>query len=74
MLTPPSPNHDLDGSRGTHTFISFSFSERSGVYMTMYYSTRIFGTHVGPDIWEGYDELWGWKSKNPSSTSDNATS
>ena len=32
--------------------------------MTMYYSTRIFGTHVKEDIWEGYDELWGWKSKD----------
>ncbi|KAK0622782.1 aromatic prenyltransferase [Immersiella caudata] len=58
------PDHDLDGSRGTHTFVSFSFSERSGVYMTMYYSTRVFGACVAPDIWEGYDDLWGWKSKN----------
>jgi len=58
-----SPDHDLDGTRGTHTFISFSFSKRFGVYMTMYYSTRIFGAHLKADIWEGYDDLWGREAK-----------
>lgn len=52
-----SPRHDLDGAGGTHTFISFSYTERTGVYMTMYYSTKIFGAHV-KDIWEGYDNMW----------------
>ncbi|KAK4096397.1 aromatic prenyltransferase [Parathielavia hyrcaniae] len=52
------PRHNLHAESGTHTFISFSYTQRTGVYMTMYYSTKIFGAHVKEDIWEGYDNMW----------------
>jgi hypothetical protein len=53
-----SPGHDLDGEGATHTFISFAYTERTGVYMTVYYSTKIFGTHVRKDICAGCDNMW----------------
>ncbi|CAI6285505.1 unnamed protein product [Periconia digitata] len=56
------PHHDLNGPRGTYTFVSFSYSAETGVYMTMYYSTRIFDSHLGvkkENFWQGYDSLWG---------------
>ncbi|OLN95472.1 7-dimethylallyltryptophan synthase 2 [Colletotrichum chlorophyti] len=64
------PLHDLDSAGGTHSFISFSYTEKSGVYMTFYYSTKILDIHVnrvdresgaGKDIWKGYDNLWSKK-------------
>ncbi|KXX74882.1 7-dimethylallyltryptophan synthase [Madurella mycetomatis] len=51
------PRHDLNGMNGTHTFVSFAYTAETGVYMTMYYSTKIFGSRV-QDIWKGYDDLW----------------
>ncbi|KAK0701276.1 aromatic prenyltransferase, partial [Lasiosphaeris hirsuta] len=39
------PSHDLDSTSGTHTFVSFAYTRKTGVYMTMYYSTKIYGTH-----------------------------
>lgn len=56
-----SPKHDLGGTRGTHTFVSFSYTEKTGVYMTMYYSPRIFDAYLGEsrdDFWQGYNDLW----------------
>ncbi|KAK4201189.1 aromatic prenyltransferase [Triangularia verruculosa] len=52
------PHHDLERTGGTHTFVSFSYTKRAGVYMTMYYSTKIFVTSLKVDIWEGYDNFW----------------
>lgn len=56
----------MEEDGGTHTFISFSYTERTGVYMTMYYSTKIFGDHVQKDIWEGYDNMWKEAATGPS--------
>ena len=33
-------------TNGTHTFISFTYTKKTGVYMTMYYSTKILGSHI----------------------------
>ncbi|KFA70283.1 hypothetical protein S40285_08212 [Stachybotrys chlorohalonatus IBT 40285] len=66
------PAHDLERTRGTHTFVSFSYTRRTGVYMTMYYSTKILDIHARnssmvqqseKDIWRGYDQLWRSKSR-----------
>lgn len=58
-LTSHSPEHDLDATNGTHTFVSFTYTRRAGVYMTMYYSTKIFGVvQLEGDRWKGYDNMW----------------
>ena len=33
-----SPDRSLATQAGTHTYISFAYSEKGGVYMTMYYA------------------------------------
>ena len=33
--------HDLEGTNGTHTYLSFAYTKNTGVYMTMYYSPKI---------------------------------
>jgi hypothetical protein len=53
-----SPEHALNTENGTHTFVSFAYTKRTGVYMTMYYSTKILGVHMKHDIWSGYDKMW----------------
>jgi hypothetical protein len=58
-----SPEHDVDNGRGTHTFVSFTYSERTGVYMSMYYSTKIFGVYVENDRWAGYDRVFDARHK-----------
>lgn len=35
-----SPRADIRGSTGAHSYVSFAFSEKKGVYMTMYYSVN----------------------------------
>ncbi|GAB1316444.1 hypothetical protein MFIFM68171_06654 [Madurella fahalii] len=52
------PRHGLDETNGTHTFVSFAYTAETGVYITMCYSTKIFGPRVQEDIWKGYDDLW----------------
>ncbi|KAK0663389.1 aromatic prenyltransferase [Cercophora samala] len=55
---------------GTHTFVSFTYTKKTGVYMSMYYSPQTHaglelnevssGANGGPihrDVWEGYDAL-----------------
>lgn len=39
-----SPHHPLSSSTGTHTYLSFSYKKQKGVYMTMYYSPRVYST------------------------------
>ncbi|KAK1758060.1 tryptophan dimethylallyltransferase-domain-containing protein [Echria macrotheca] len=58
------PNHDIKGTNGTHTFVSFTYTQRTGCYMTMYYSTKILGVQLKQDHWEGYDNLWEKKWAN----------
>ncbi|KAK1140024.1 aromatic prenyltransferase (DMATS family) [Aspergillus melleus] len=36
------PHHPLSTSTGTHTYLSFSYKKQKGVYMTMYYSPRVY--------------------------------
>ncbi|RKK97494.1 7-dimethylallyltryptophan synthase [Fusarium oxysporum] len=38
------PQHPLSSSTGTHTYLSFSYKKHKGVYMTMYYSPRVYST------------------------------
>ncbi|KAL4908837.1 hypothetical protein BDW74DRAFT_165568 [Aspergillus multicolor] len=38
------PHHPLSSSTGTHTYLSFSYKKQKGVYMTMYYSPRVYST------------------------------
>jgi DMATS type aromatic prenyltransferase len=38
------PHHPLSSSTGTHTYLSFSYKKQKGVYMTMYYSLRVYST------------------------------
>ncbi|KEZ40024.1 hypothetical protein SAPIO_CDS9013 [Scedosporium apiospermum] len=52
------PDHNFNTTNGTHTFVSFAYTKKTGVYMTMYYSTKIFGVQVNKDYWKGYDNLW----------------
>ncbi|KAF6836986.1 tryptophan dimethylallyltransferase [Colletotrichum plurivorum] len=34
------PRSDLDGSTGTHSYVSFAFSKKKGAYLTIYYSIK----------------------------------
>ncbi|KAK5652926.1 hypothetical protein OQA88_9405 [Cercophora sp. LCS_1] len=52
------PHHDFDKNGGTHTFISFAWSEKAGVYTTFYYSPKVYGEEGRQDIWKGYDDMW----------------
>ena len=36
-----SPDQDFDGSSGTHTYLSFAYSKKTGLCMTMYYTPKI---------------------------------
>ncbi|EFQ96918.1 tryptophan dimethylallyltransferase [Nannizzia gypsea CBS 118893] len=41
------PHHPLSTSTGTHTYLAFSYKKQKGVYMTMYYSPRVYSTQAG---------------------------
>ncbi|KAL5365581.1 tryptophan dimethylallyltransferase-domain-containing protein [Aspergillus floccosus] len=38
------PHHPLSSTTGTHTYLSFSYKKKKGVYMTMYYNPRVYST------------------------------
>ncbi|KAF2461403.1 tryptophan dimethylallyltransferase-domain-containing protein [Lineolata rhizophorae] len=37
------PTHDIANSSGTHTCVSYAYTEKKGVYTTLYYSPRSYG-------------------------------
>ncbi|KAK4204644.1 aromatic prenyltransferase [Triangularia verruculosa] len=53
----------FDKLQGTHTFVSFTYTKKTGVYMSMYYSPQAYaglelnGGAAERDVWEGYDDL-----------------
>ncbi|KAK0710368.1 tryptophan dimethylallyltransferase-domain-containing protein [Apiosordaria backusii] len=61
----------FENLEGTHTFVSFTYTKKTGVYMSMYYSPQthagmelnggfsevLDGGKVERDVWEGYDDL-----------------
>jgi hypothetical protein len=61
-----SRGHDFEEAFGVYTYLSFTYTEKTGVYMTMYYSTKIFQIHVPEyektypveNVWEGFDLVW----------------
>lgn len=61
-----SPGHDLAKTNGTHTFMSFYWTKKTGAYMTMYLSPKIFDVHLPEyaktqtvdNVWAGFAKAW----------------